>query len=394
MGRMRTPEDHAHAVAAVIPAREVVTVSLLDALGLPLAHPVAAVADSPRFDNSQMDGFALSAAHLAALPGRFPVGAEVAAGTDPDELHPEGLGAEVVPIMTGAKLPRRTAAVVPVEVCDPPLFVALGETIGVLDTVEPGQFLRPRGGDIRAGDPLLAAGTIVTPVAVGVLAGQDIATVEVHAPHRVLLCTGGAEVGSAGAAGIPDSNGPMLQALCAAAGIEVAAHVRTDDDPEALREALAGGVEKHAPTAIITSGGISAGAHEVVRQVLGPGGWFGHVNQQPGGPQGLAEFHGVPVICLPGNPVSTLVSFRLFVAPALGIAPDPVAATLTTDCPGLPVKEQFLRGTLDAGRATPVGGAGSHLLAQALPATCLIRIPAGGLPAGSTVTVHPLGAPS
>ncbi len=172
------------------------------------------------------------------------------------------------------------------------------------------------------------------------------------------------------------------------AGIDVAGYIATNDDPQALERAFTEAIAQHHPDAIITSGGISAGKFEVVRQVLD--GWFGHVDQQPGGPQGIATFHDTPVICLPGNPISTLVSFRLFVAPALGWAPQPFRVPLAAGIDGLPHKEQFRRGRVDS-HAHILGGASSHLLAQAADATHLIRIPADQrLEAGEEVEVYPL----
>ena len=386
---MRSPEEHLAAVLGAVPARRVVTVPLAHSPGRLLARDLVAAHPSPRFDNSQMDGFALSARQVEQAPGEFRVGETLAAGTDPDTPYPEGIGEEIVPIMTGAKVPRGTAAVVPVEACEPADFPAPGGRVRVTVAPAPGQFVRSTGSDIPAGTPLLPAGAVLGPVAVGVLAGQDVAEVEVLERARVVVCTGGAEIGGAGAAAIPDANGPMLEALCGRAGIEVAASLRTDDDPARLRADLEAAVAEHAPTAVITSGGISAGKFEVVRRVLADSGWFGHVAQQPGGPQGLASFQGVPVICLPGNPVSTLVSFRLFVAPVLGTAPEALILPLARDAAGLPDRDQFLRGRLSTEGATPVGGPGSHLLAQALEADCLIRIPApGGLSAGDHVEVH------
>lgn len=390
MRDMRSPEDHLAAVLQAVPARRVVPVPLADAPGRILAHDVVATYPSPRFDNSQMDGFTLSAWHVAQAPAEFRVGETLAAGSDPDALYPEGIGTRIVPIMTGAKVPRGAAAIVPVEACDPPAFPAPGTTIRVTSSPTSGQFIRAAGSDIPAGRTLLRAGAVLGPVAVGVLAGQGVTEVEVLERARVVICTGGAEIGGAGAATIPDANGPMLEALCARAGIGVAARLHTDDDPARLSADLAQAVDTHAPTAVLTSGGISAGKFEVVRRVLSDSGWFGHVDQQPGGPQGLAFFHGVPVICLPGNPVSTLVSFLLFVAPVLGTVPATLTLPLTRDVPGLPTRDQFLRGKLTPQGAQPVGGPGSHLLAQALEADCLIRIPApGGLSAGDPVKVHP-----
>lgn len=388
---MRSPEEHLAAVLEAVPARGVTTVPLADAAGRLLARDLVAAHPSPRFDNSQMDGFALSPEQVATAPAEFTVGQTLAAGADPAAHYPEGILSEIVPIMTGAKVPEGTIAIVPVEACEPPTFPPPGATIRVTISPTPGQFIRLAGSDITAGQTLLRAGAEISPVAVGVLASQGITEVEVLQRARVVICTGGAEIGGAGAAGIPDANGPMLAALCSRAGIEVAARLHTDDDPTRLSADLAAAVAEHSPTAVITSGGISAGKFEVVRRLLEDSGWFGHVDQQPGGPQGLAFFRGVPVICLPGNPVSTLVSFRLFVAPALGKAPAALTLPLVGDAPGLPTRDQFLRGKLSAQGVLPVGGAGSHLLAQALEADCLIRIPApGGLSAGDLVQIHPL----
>ncbi|HCT14117.1 MAG TPA: molybdopterin molybdenumtransferase MoeA [Corynebacterium nuruki] len=403
----RTPEDHLAAVRELVGTREITDLPPAAAVGRTLARAVAAVEDSPRFDNSQMDGYALGERHLAG--GSFPVGPTIAAGHDPDALLPAGVTDAVVPVMTGARLPAGTAAVVKVETCTPPEFGA-AETAGrvTVPAAPAGQFVRPRGSDIAAGSELLPAGHVVNPRTVGVAAAQGITGLPVRRPARVLLCTGGDEISAAeesGSATIRDANGPLLAALCARHGITVAGHVRTSDDPAVFRALLHGAVTTHRPDAVITSGGISHGRFEVVRQVLGEAAgasgttgtaWFGHVAQQPGGPQGCAVFAGVPVVCLPGNPVSTAVSFRLFVAPALGEAPASVTAVVDRDLTGLPDKDQFLRAVLSVdvtGRltASPVGGAGSHLLAQSVTASALLRVPAGAqLSAGRTATVYPL----
>lgn len=392
---MTSLDDHVLAVARALGVRPAVTCEVGPGLaGEVLAADVHAVRDLPPFDNSQMDGYALAAAHLTG--GEFQVGATVPAGTDPDDLYPDGVGEQVIPVMTGAKLPAGTAAVVPVERCDPPEFLDPCRPLTV-PTVDDGQFVRAAGTDIRAGDLLLPAGTPLTPAGVATLIGQGISTVDVLERASILIVTGGAEVGSFGAASIPDSNGPMLAALAARYGIDVAGHVRTNDDPDVLRDDLARAVADTRPSAVVTSGGISAGKFEVVRQVLHDDGWFGHVDQQPGGPQGLARFTDTPVVCLPGNPISTLVSFRLFLAPALGTTPGTLTARLASARTGLgDDREQLLRGRLStdasgALTATPVGGTSSHLLAQAATADCLIRIPArADLPAGSLVSVYPL----
>lgn len=376
----RTPEAHLAAVRELVPelpAEAVVSATPIDAAkrGARLAAEVRAGRDSPAFDNSQMDGYALP----AAAAGEYTTGPTVAAGADPDALYPHGLAGLAAPVMTGAKLPRGTAAVVAVETCQPGTFVADGEVVRA-PAAAPGQYIRRAGTDIAAGEVLAPAGARVTPALVGALAAQGLEAVPVRRAPRIIVVTGGAEIGRPGAAAIPDSNGPALEALAARYGIEVAGRLRTDDNPDALRRATAEAVEALAPDAVVTSGGISHGKFEVVRQAF-PHGWYGHVAQQPGGPQGLSSFRGVPVISLPGNPVSTLVSFRLYVAPVLGHAPAPVWVPLGGPEPveGLAGREQFLRGRVEDGRAVPLGGAGSHLLSQGAGADCLIRVPAGAL---------------
>ena len=378
---MRTPETHAREVAAALPARQATTVPLTQAQDMVLSADIHTGFPSPRFDNSQMDGYALP----QCAAGTYPVGPTIAAGTEPAQVLDSSLSS-ACPIMTGAKVPEGTAAIVPIERCEPQEFLAPGDRITVPET-SPGQFIRRTGSDLEEGALLAARGDKLTPVRLAALASQGIDEVEVYRPARILICTGGAEIGH-GSAAIPDANAPLLTAMAGRAGIDVAGYITTDDDPQALERAFTEAIAQHRPDAIITSGGISAGKFEVVRQVLN--GWFGHVDQQPGGPQGIAAFRSTPVVCLPGNPISTLVSFRLFVAPALGWAPRPFLVPLAAGVEGLPHKDQFRRGRVDS-RAHILGGASSHLLAQAADATHLIRIPAGQrLEEGQEVEVYPL----
>lgn len=387
----RTPEAHFDAVAAALGARGHATFSPLEAAshGTVLAQDVLAVREQPAFDNSQMDGYAVGSTKARSAR----VGATIAAGDDPAATYPDGLGKLAAPIMTGAKLPEGTLAVIPVERCQPAEFLARGDEIQ-LPATEAGMFVRRAGSDIAAGDVLARAGARVTPALVGALASQGIEEVNVVRAGRIVIVTGGAEVAhapqQAGTATIPDANGPMLRALAARHGIEVAAHVRTSDEPDVLREQVRIAIERQQPDAVVTSGGISHGKFEVVRLAF-PEGWYGHVSQQPGGPQGLSMYCGVPVIGLPGNPISTLVSFRLYVAPLLGHAPAVLRAPLAYPVTGIEGREQFLRGRIVDGQVRPVGGASSHLLAQGTAAQCLLRVPAGvHLAAGELVSVYPL----
>ena len=383
-GMARTPEDHLAAVRALAPELPSETVPLAQTMDRHVAHDVLARCDAPSFDNSQMDGYALPTAGATT----WRVGPTVPAGVDPDEYYPQGLDC-AAPVMTGTKLPAGTVAVVPVEACTPGEFVNEGAKVSVPDC-PPGQFVRLAGSDISAGDLLAPAGAVVTPALIGALIGQGIDEVQVYRRARILTITGGKEIGGEGSASIPDSNGPILTALAQRHGIEVAGALRTDDDPYALEREVAHAVDTLKPDVIVTSGGISHGKFEVIRQVF-TNGWYGHVSQQPGGPQGLSSFAGVPVLSLPGNPISTLVSFRLYVAPVFGHAPAPVWVPLSQDTTGLDNREQFLRGQLIDGRAQPIGGPGSHQLSQAAQADCLIRIPvAATLRAGELVMVYPL----
>ena len=383
-GMARTPEDHLAAVRALAPTLPAETLPVTEAAGRFLAQDVLAKCDAPSFDNSQMDGYALP----QAGSGTWRVGPTVPAGVDPDECYPRGLDC-AAPVMTGTKLPAGTAAIVPVEACTPGEFVNEGAEVSVPDC-PPGQFVRLAGSDIRAGDLLAPAGAVVTPALIGALIGQGIAEVQVRRRARILTITGGKEIDGTGAASIPDSNGPMLTVLAQLHGIDVVGTLRTNDDPNDLERAVALAVDTLTPDAIVTSGGISHGKFEVIRQVFTDG-WYGHVAQQPGGPQGLSTFARVPVLSLPGNPISTLVSFRLYVAPVFGHAPAPAWVPLAADTTGLDNREQFLRGRLIDGQAHTIGGPGSHLLSQAAQADCLIRIPvAATLRAGELVMVYPL----
>ena len=413
---MTSPESHLKRIRQCISEfihRTTEKIPVEQALGRITATEVIAGFDSPRFNNSQIDGYAVPHAD----GGRFEVTETIAAGSRPGML-----AGKAAPIMTGAAVPADTSAIIPVERTTPAEFLNTGKYVEV-PAVETGLFIREQGSDVAAGSVIIPAGTKISGAAVATLASQSITHVEVMRPARIVICTGGAEINSQVPASpkdtrpdnsdatIPDANAPMLRALAAQAGIDVVGHVSTNDDPQALASALSAAIAEHEPDAVVTSGGISAGKFEVVRQVLEstltaagsstvfPGetlSWFGHVDQQPGGPQGIAVYDGVPFICLPGNPVSTLVSFRLFVAPVLGQVPQDSWAQLAKDTAGIAGRDQFRRGRVEhradgTTHAHIIGGAGSHLISQAVEATHLIRIPAGAeLEEGDAVQVYEL----
>ena len=401
---MTSPESHLKRIRQLVAAhceRSTEQIPIEKSLGRTTSADIIAGFDSPRFDNSQMDGYAVPTAD----GGRFEVAATIPAGASPQPL-----AGKAAPIMTGAAVPADAAAIIPVEKATPAEFLESGETIS-LPATEPGQFIRVQGCDVAAGSTIIPVGTTISAAAVATMASQSILEVEVFSPARILICSGGAEIQAAevetsdDSATIPDANAPMLRAMAYAAGIEVVGQVSTNDDPSALKTSLAAAIENLQPDLVVTSGGISAGKFEVVRQVLessdsganaSAAAWFGHVNQQPGGPQGCAVFNGVPVICLPGNPVSTLVSFRLFVAPVLGHVPSDSWAQLGEATTGIAGRDQFRRGRVEfcsdgSTVAHIIGGSGSHLITQAVEVTHLIRIPAGAqLGIGSVVQVYPL----
>ncbi|WP_137724356.1 gephyrin-like molybdotransferase Glp [Prescottella subtropica] len=394
-GPARSVEDHAAEVSdllAPLLTRPAETVAVADALGRILASDIVSPVDLPLFRNSQMDGFAVDAASVAAVPVTLPIVATVAAGPAEPAPHVPGTA---VRIMTGAVLPDGTEAVVPVEDT-----TASGDSVTVLRPRGAGEFVRDRGSDVRAGTPLLPTGTRLEPRHLSVLAAVGLADVPVRTRPRVAVLTTGAELVDAGTVPGPgqifDSNGTALAASLRANGADVVSVARSSDDPDAFRGALDRAVA--AAELVITSGGVSMGDFEVVKDVLsGLGARFGKVAMQPGGPQGLAVIDGVPVLTFPGNPVSTLVSFEVFVRPLLrraaGLPPIPTGtAVLDHALTSIPGRRQLLRGRRTGTGVDTVSGPGSHLVAAFAWADVLIDIPADvtSLAAGERVKVWSL----
>lgn len=379
------------------------------------AADLTAAIDLPPFENSQMDGYAVRTEDFAHRPEcvrnqegaagstRLFVGAVTAAG-DPPAAHPPGLA---VPVMTGAPIPIGADAVIPIEQADPPRFFALGvageRAASVRFAAPPpaGQFIRRRGEDLRAGSIVLRAGWRITPARIGLLAAAGIAAVPVRPRPRVLLITTGDELTPPGeplAPGrITDASTPLLAAALREVGALVTTE-RVPDEPRRLRAVL----RKHAAEhdLVVTSGGISAGAFEVVREALDPlGVTFASIAVQPGGPQGWGTLSldgaQVPVLCFPGNPVSSALSLELFLLPHLRrYAGQPASLPIThlrlahaIDSPAH--KHQVRRGRLDADGRVHLGAPGSHLLADLAEAEVLAHIPLGvsHLPADTPIEV-------
>ncbi|PYY52314.1 molybdopterin molybdenumtransferase MoeA [Curtobacterium sp. MCSS17_011] len=353
-----------------------------------LAAGVASPVPLPPFDNSQMDGFAV---RVADAGQQVRVVEPIPAGVVPEPLEP----GTAAPIMTGARIPKGADAVFPVEATEPGAFPAALELprVTVPADLTAGTFVRVTGSDLPAGAELAAAGTPVTPALLGALASAGVTTVSVRRPLRVLVVSTGSELQGADtdAATIGDANGIALRAALAQVGAD-SRIVRVPDDVAAFDQALDAAVGDWADL-VVTTGGISAGAYEVVRQALEPRGLaVTPVAMQPGGPQafGSVVFGGdagggrsVPVVSFPGNPVSALVSFEVFLRPllaaAVGLAPDrPTQVLPAASAAGSPVgKHQVRRGRVQDGAVHFVGGPSSHLLVHYAAATHLVHVPVG-----------------
>ena len=381
MSHRSVDEYAAHVRALITPAlpTDVDTVAVGAALGRVTAAAILSPVDLPLFRNSQMDGFAVVASDLTGAPVTLPIVGEVAA--EPGTPLPLVPGT-AVRIMTGAVVPEGADAVVPVE-----------DTSSTADTVTitrarasaSGEFVRNRGSDLHAGDPLLPAGLRLASRHLAALAAAGIDEIEVRRRVRIVVISTGAELAPLGRRAEPgeiyDSNSTALTAAATACGAEVTYAIHpTEDAVSQFRGSLLVG-STHADV-ILTSGGISMGAYEVVREFWrANGGEVGHIAMQPGGPQASGVFNGVPVISFPGNPVSTQLSFEIFVAPILreaaGLPPARrQTRTLTADLRSAAGTRQFLRGrALQDGRVEVVGGPSSHLVAGLAASDLLLDIP-------------------
>ena len=373
---MISVEEHLEAVLRQIEPVGTERLPVARAHGLVTTEDVRSRADLPRFDNSSMDGYAVRREDLEGAGPETPVlltvSGDVAAG---DPLPREHVPGQAWRIMTGAPVPLGADAVVRVEDTD-------GHPREAQFRVQPevGANIRRAGEDVRAGQVVLPAGTRIGAAQIAALASAGVEEVDVVGPVRVVVLSTGDELvplgQPVGPGQIVDSNGPMLEALVRESGF-YPVHVGSLPDDEAatrkeLRHHLA-----HAD-AIITTGGVSKGAYDIVKKVLtGEGSMqFLEVAMQPGKPQGFGVLgrRRVPVFTLPGNPVSALVSFEVFVRPALEKRAGRLASDRTTSGYALTSWRSAsdrrtytrVRVSLDATgeyAVEPVGGHGSHLVA-------------------------------
>jgi molybdopterin molybdotransferase len=357
-------------------------VPLEQAAGRVLAETARAVVDLPPFPSSAMDGFAVRATDT---PGTLPVAFRVAAGHPASRPLEPG---EAMGISTGGVVPEGADAVIPIE-----RVVETANSVKVAEAVSPGAHVRPRAGDLRSGDEVVASGTRLGPVQLGALAAAGVAEVACGAAPRVAVLATGTELRRPGEPLGPgevyEANGLILEAQLTSAGASVERLPAVADDEDAHREALARGLEHDL---LVTSGGVSVGPHDLVRRIeaeLGVEEVFWRVAVKPGKPVSFGVRGRTVVFGLPGNPVSSLVGFELFVRPAVlslqGHA-DPLPqlepGRLATAARRNPARDELVRARRrpnDEGAVElePLAGQESHMIARAAGADALVLLPRG-----------------
>ncbi|WP_327183540.1 molybdotransferase-like divisome protein Glp [Streptomyces sp. NBC_01334] len=406
-------DEHLEDILATVRPLEPIELQLPDAQGCVLVDDVMVPVSLPPFDNSSMDGYAVRVADVAGASEEFPaaldVVGDVAAGQAADLLY-VGPG-QAARIMTGAPLPAGAEAVVPVEWTDGGLgegpvsgmrarSLAPEQASGHVRVYRPAEaraHVRAKGSDVKAGDRALDAGTVLGPPQIALLAAIGRGAVRVRPRPRVVVMSTGSELvqpgEELGSGQIYDSNSFALTAAARDAGAIAYRVGAVADDAETLRSTIEDQLVR--ADLVVTTGGVSVGAYDVVKEALehvgdedeaGSGVEFRKLAMQPGKPQGFGSIgpDHIPLLALPGNPVSSYVSFELFVRPAIrtlmgleDVHRPTTRAKLIVDKALTSPKgrRQFLRATYDDGTVRPVGGAGSHLVAALAHADSLIVVP-------------------
>jgi molybdopterin molybdotransferase len=361
---------------------------LMEALGLAVAEDVVAPISLPSFDNSGMDGYAVAFDDVAGAspdnPVHLPVVGEIGAGRAGLLAMSPGTA---VKIMTGARVPTGAESVVPYEWTDRGVA-----QVRIEKAPTRGQHIRRAGEDVAEGDVLLEHGTVLGPRHLGLLAAVGRATVRSRPRPRVVVISTGSELRDPGSPlghdSIYDGNSYLLAASARAAGAIAYRVGIVPDDPRTFSDALSDQLVR--ADLVVTSGGVSEGDFDVVKEALSSLGtvWFGGVGMQPGKPQGFGTVgeDATPIFTLPGNPVSAYVSFETFVLPAIrrmmGKLPytrPTRRARLTHPISSPAGKQQMVRAFFDVDRGgafvSPVGGHGSHLMGDLAAANALVVVP-------------------
>ncbi|MGY1400158.1 molybdotransferase-like divisome protein Glp [Streptomyces sp. SS10] len=405
-------DEHLDDILATVRPLDPIELHLLDAQGCVLVEDITVPVSLPPFDNSSMDGYAVRVADIAGASEEYPASLEVVGDVAAGAADPVHVGpGQAARIMTGAPLPPGAETVVPVEWTDGGLgegpaagmrarSLAPDGATGQVAVYRPAParaHVRAQGSDVRAGDRVLEAGTVLGPPQVSLLAAVGRGTVRVRPRPRVVVLSTGSELVQPDEPLRPgqiyDSNSFALTAAARDAGAIAYRVGAVADDAETLRDTIEDQLVR--ADLMVTSGGVSVGAYDVVKEALahagdedepGSGVEFRRLAMQPGKPQGFGSIgpDHTPLLALPGNPVSSYVSFELFVRPAIrtlmglqDVHRPRVRAELRAEKALTSPKgrRQFLRGRYADGVVTPVGGAGSHLVAALAQANALVVVP-------------------
>jgi len=382
-----TVEDHLERILRGVGPLEAYDQPVVESLGLPLHEDFISPYDLPRFDNSAMDGYAVRAEELSGAardrPVVLPVVGSIGAGSGrPFAISP----GTAVKIMTGAPIPRGADAVVALERTD------RGDArVSFTEPVAVGANVRRQGTDVATGDLVLHAGTVLGAREIGLVAALGSPRVKARPRPRVVIISTGNELREPGTPldydSVYDGNSFMLAAAVRAAGAIAYRVGAVDDDPKTFRRVLSEQLVR--ADLVVTSGGISKGDHDVVKETLSALGTvdFVEVAMQPGKPQGFGKVFDeqTPIITLPGNGVSAYVSFEVFVLPAIrrlmGRTPyrrPMVHAVLASDLESSWGKRQYVRAVFEVthrgAKVTPLDGHGSHMVGSLAQANALIIV--------------------
>ncbi|CAA9406765.1 gephyrin-like molybdotransferase Glp [uncultured Nocardioides sp.] len=388
MGDLTPVPDHLERILSTVAPLPDFPQPLMEALDLAVAEDVAAPVPLPNFDNSSMDGYAVCLADVvtatADTPVHLPVVGEIGAGQARLMAMSPGTA---VKIMTGAPMPAGADTVVPYEWTDSGVA-----RVVIHRAPSAGQHVRRAGEDVAQGEVLIEHGTVLGPRHLGLLAAVGRSTVRSRPRPRVVVISTGSELRDVGTQlghdSIYDGNSFLLAAAARRAGAIAYRVGIVPDDPRAFTDALTDQLVR--ADLVVTSGGVSEGDFDVVKEALSSLGtvWFGGVALQPGKPQGFGVVgeDDTPIFTLPGNPVSAYVSFEIFVLPAirrmmgkLPYARPTTRARLTHPISSPAGKRQLVRASyaVDRGGAfvSPVGGHGSHLLGDLAASNALVVVP-------------------